>query len=245
MAAAWFKNPQPGGFRIELNRAPLSAFSVKAAPMTGAGLPSYPTVRQGISPLARRRLVMRDILSVFPLTTGSALTYLVEKAPVPAVPGAGYQVAEGDVKAEISILTESKLATMKTIAAWSSASVQVLSDVLYLESFIENRLLYELAYVEERELLNGAGGPGQILGFLAVATAYDAARTQPEDTALDVVSHAQTQLAEADVYATAVVLNPRDAEALRLTKTTLGEYVWADSDATTAEGAALWGLSRW
>ena len=243
LAAAWFKNPQPGGLRVELSRAPLANFCTKGTPISGGGLPSFPVIRPGISTQPRRRLVLRDIIGAFPLTAGSGLTYLVEKQPVPAVPGAGYQVAEGDVKSEVSILTEAKTASMKTLAAWTSASTQVMADVSYLGQFIDGRLTYELAFVEEGEILNGDGSPGKILGLLPQATPYNAARTLAGDQALDVVSHAQTQLAETDVYATAVVLNPGDAEALRLVKTTVGEYVWADSDATTADGGTLWGLT--
>jgi HK97 family phage major capsid protein len=243
LAAAWFKNPQPGGLKVELARAPLANFCTKGTPITGPGLPSFPVIRPAIATQPRRRFVLRDVLSVFPLTSGNGLTYLVETPPVPAVPSANYQLNEGDVKAEISILTAAKTSTPKTIAAWTSASTQVMGDVSYLMQYIDGRLTYELAFCEERELLNGDGTPGKILGLLAQATAYDTTRTLAGDQLLDIVSHAATQLAEADVYATAVVVNPGDAEQLRLVKTSVGEYVWADSDATTADGGTLWGLT--
>jgi hypothetical protein len=34
-----------------------------------------------------------------------------------------------------------------------------------------------------------------------------------------------------------------DAEQLRLVKTSVGEYIWRDSDATTASGGTLWDLT--
>jgi HK97 family phage major capsid protein len=237
--AHFLRNPQPGGIRIQLDRPVLSA---RAAPITSANWLTPPTIRPGVVTRPRRRLVLRDVMDVFPLTTQS-LIYIIEDAPVPANPGADYQLIEGDVKAQVSISSTEGTCVPSTIAAWVSCSNQVLSDASYLEAYIDNRLVYEVSYVEERELMLGDGGPGKITGLMTVASAYDAARTKGGDTGLDILSHAETQLEELDVYPTAVVINPSDAEGLRLTKTTLGNYVWSPDISNVDEPGGLWGLT--
>jgi HK97 family phage major capsid protein len=179
---AYLRNPKPGGIRIELNRPVLT--TRKATAITSFTAYGPPTIRPGVVTRPRRRLVLRDVLGVYPLTTAT-LTYVVETAPVPASPGAAYQVAEGDPKVEISIGTTPATCTPSTLAAWVTCSRQVLDDAMYLQQFIDERLVYEVGYVEERELINGDGTPGHIKGFLTVATPYDTARTLAGDTNLD------------------------------------------------------------
>jgi HK97 family phage major capsid protein len=237
---AYLRNPQPGGLRIELHRPVLTGRKA-ATPITSGNWLVPPTYRPGVVVRPRRRLVLRDVLSVFPLTS-SSLTFAVENTPVPASPGAAYQILEGDAKVEISIGTTPATCTPSTIACWVTVSKQVLDDSLYLQQYLDERMTYEVSYVEEAELLNGSGAAGHIKGFLQVATAYDPARTQTGDTGLDVVSHAETQLEEIDVYPTAFVVNPADAEKLRLTKTTYGSYVWLP-DVSQDETGPLWGLT--
>ena len=49
---------------------------------------------------------------------------------------------------------------------------------------------------------------------------------------LDIISHGQTQLNQSDIYPTGVILNPVDAEHMRLYKSTLGTYIFAPPNAT-------------
>jgi HK97 family phage major capsid protein len=243
--AAFLRNPQPGGIRIELPRPVLERRSAPtltaATPITSATWPAQPAWLPGVVTRPRRRLMLRDVMSIFPLSTAS-LNYLVENAPVPANPGAGYQPGEGGLKPEISIGSTPATCTPSTIAAWVTCSRQALDDSLYLTQFIDVRLVYEVAYVEERELLLGDGAAGHITGLLQVATPYDTARTLANDTGLDVLSHSETQLEEIDVYPNAFVVNPHDAEKLRLTKNAQGSYVW-EPDVSKDEAGLLWGLT--
>jgi HK97 family phage major capsid protein len=236
---SYCRNPQPGGFRVQLNRPVLSTKATPIATIPGLVPPQYlpggPTLRP------RRRLVLRDIMTIFPLTSNTFI-FLQENAPVPAVPPAAIQVNEGDTKVELSISTSAVTLTPMTIAAWVTCSRQIFDDAHWMLQWIDERLVYEVSLCEELEWINGDGSTGHVKGFLASATPYDTTRTQTGDTNLDILSHAETQLREADVYPTAFVCHPHDAEKLRLIKTSFGSYI-LDPTAQEGEVSQLWGLT--
>ena len=63
--------------------------------------------------------------------------------------------------------------------------------------------------------ISNHGTVGEFDGILAASVAHNTALTVTGDTVLDVLSHAQLQLASAGIVATAAVLGPGDAERAR------------------------------
>jgi len=149
-------------------------------------------------------------------------------------------VAEGAQKPESSLSFELQTAPVRTIAHFVKASVQVLDDVPQLESYIDTRLKYGLALVEEQELLSGDGTGQHLLGLIPQATAFDNARKRVGDTRIDIIRRAMTQLRLSEYVADGIVLHPTDWEEIELTKDDNQDYIWANPRGLL--GPTLWGL---
>lgn len=80
-----------------------------------------------------------------------------------------------------------------------------------LASYIDERLMYGLKYVEEQQLLNGDGLNGNIKGIIPQATAFaNKATGIATYTVVDQVRLAMLQTVLAEYPATGIVLNPID-----------------------------------
>lgn len=66
-----------------------------------------------------------------------------------------------------------------TIAHWVLATRQILDDVPMLQSYVDGRLRYGLALVEENQLLNGSGTGTDLAGIYTQATAFTPPITIP------------------------------------------------------------------
>ena len=115
-----------------------------------------------------RRLTIRDLLTQG-RTTSNAIEYVRENVFV----NSAASVAEGTLKPESQLTFTKETANVKTIAHWIQASRQVMDDAPMLESYVNNRLLFGLALVEEGQLLNGDGTGDNLIGLNKVATAYE------------------------------------------------------------------------
>jgi HK97 family phage major capsid protein len=103
--------------------------------------------------------------------------------------------------------------------------------------------MYLLESEVEEQLLAGDGTGQNLNGLIPQSTAYDTDGTQTGDTRIDTLSHALTQLEEADFEPSFVVVHPRDREAMRLIKTeegaaNQGQYVFGDPAAR--DSASVW-----
>ncbi len=182
-----------------------------------------------------RRLTIRDLLAQGRISSNS-LEYVRENvftnsaAPVP----------EGTLKPESNLTFTKQTANVKTIAHWIQASRQVMDDAPMLESYVNNRLLFGLALVEETQLLNGDGTGDNLTGLNQVATAYDAALNATGDTRADQIAHAIFQTSESEFEASGIILNPRDWHAIALLKDAEGRYIFGGPAAFAAK--VMWGL---
>lgn len=149
-------------------------------------------------------------------------------------------VAEGDTKPESSLEFTLHTAPVRTIAHWVQASKQVLEDIPQLESYIDTRLRYGLALVEEEQLLSGDGTGHNLLGLIPQATPFDLARRKVGDTRMDIVRRAMTQLRISEYQPDAIVMHPTDWEDIELTKNNFGQYIRANPGSLLP--ATLWGL---
>lgn len=201
----------------------------------GAGDLIVPQRLQGIIAPNNRKLRIRDLL-LKGRTTSNAIEYVKESG----FTNAAAPVAETTLKPQSSLSFELATAPVRTIAHWIRASKQVLDDVPQLETYIDTRLRYGLALVEEAQLLAGDGTGQNILGLIPQSTPFDTARLKVGDTRIDVIRRAMTQLRLSEYVASAVVLHPDDWEEIELTKDKNEDYIWANPRSPL--GPTIWGL---
>ncbi|MGE7096377.1 phage major capsid protein [Pseudomonas fulva] len=200
-----------------------------------AGALIQPQVNPGILMPGLRRLTIRDLLAQGRISSNS-LEYVRENVFI----NSAAPVAEGNLKPESNLTFTKETATVKTIAHWIQASRQVMDDAPMLESYVNNRLLFGLALVEEGQILNGDGTGDNLLGLNKVATAYDASLTAEGDTRADMIAHAIFQTSESEFEASGIILNPRDWHAIALLKDADGRYIFGGPAAFAAK--VMWGL---
>lgn len=200
-----------------------------------AGALIQPQVNPGILMPGLRRLTIRDLLAQGRVSSNS-IEYVRENVFI----NSAAPVAEGNLKPESNLTFTKETATVKTIAHWIQASRQVMDDAPMLESYVNNRLLFGLALVEEGQMLNGDGTGDNLLGLNQVATAYDASLNATGDTRADMIAHAIFQTSESEFEASGIILNPRDWHAIALLKDADGRYIFGGPAAFAAK--VMWGL---
>lgn len=189
---------------------------------------------RGLIEPVNQTLFLRDVIPSSP-TSAAVIEYLQET---------GYTnnaatVAPGAQKPQSELVFEAKSAPMVKMAHFFRINEETLDDVDGLEAYINQRGLYGLLLKEEAEVLNGPGTANRVDGLIANSTAY-VPGTVPNITptnAMDDIRIAIAQVAEADLVASAVVMNHLDAAALDLTKDGEGHYLHPAFAGNTA-----WGL---
>lgn len=182
-----------------------------------------------------RRLTVRDLLAQGRISSNS-LEYVRENV----FTNSAAPVAEGNLKPESNLTFTKETASVKTIAHWIQASRQIMDDAPMLESYVNNRLMYGLALVEEGQLLNGDGTGDNLVGLNKVATAYDSTLSATGDTRADLIAHAVFQVSDSEFEASGIVLHPRDWHAIALLKDADGRYIFGGPAAFAAR--VMWGL---
>ena len=191
----------------------------------------------GILGLPERRMTVRDLITPG-RTTSNAIQYVKETG---FVNNAG-TVSEttGALKPQSDIKFDIMTTAVTTIAHWVLATKQILDDVPQLQSYLDGRLRYGLQYVEEAQLLMGAGTGTDLNGIYTQATAYSAPFTLAGATMIDQLRLAMLQAELAEYPATGIVLHPSDWTRIELTKTTDNGYLFANPQSTAQP--RLWGL---
>lgn len=200
-----------------------------------AGALIQPMQVPGIVMPGMRRLVVRDLLAQGRISSNS-LEYVREKL----FTNNAAPVKEKAQKPESDLTFEKQTTNVITIAHWIQASRQVMDDAAQLQSYLNNRLLYGLALVEENQLLNGDGSADNLTGVNQVATAYDITLNATGDTQADLIAHAIYQVTESEFSASGIILNPRDWHTIALMKDKEGRYIFGGPQAFTSN--VMWGL---
>lgn len=215
---------------------------------TGQNQPLVPAMRvPGIVGPGQQRFTIRDLLTVLPSSSNS-IEFCRESsstnAAAPQGAGSNPQVYENVAKAESALAFELLHQPVQTLAHWFPVSRQVLDDSTALQGYINNRGMYFLKLKEEDQLLNGDGTGANISGLITEATDYDTSDDVLNDTYMDTLSHAITQVNDSNYEADAIVVNNKDWEKIRLIKTTgtasSGEYILGDP--RVPNPPSLWGL---
>ncbi|WP_100461493.1 phage major capsid protein [Mycobacteroides abscessus] len=162
----------------------------------------------------RIRLTIDDLLAQGTIS-GNAISYLVEGA----LEGGFATVAEGGAKPQMHFVNPTqKTDALKKIAGFITLTDEFLEDAEFLKSEIDTRLLYELAYIQEQQLLNGNGTGQNILGVLNRSGLQTEASAGPTDN-FDAVFRAMTKVeTNAQLPVDGLVIHPNDYQRFRLTK---------------------------
>lgn len=217
-------------------RMELKAITSATADANGsAGALIEPTRVPGIVAPPERTLTVRSLI-----TPGRTSSNAIEFVKETGFTNAAAMVAETTAKPESTMKFELETTNVRTLAHWVLASKQILDDVPQLQSYIDGRLRYGLAYVEENQLLLGDGTGQNLLGLIPQATAFDDARRTAGDTKIDTIRRAMTQVRIAEYRATGIVMHPSDWEDIELTKTDDNAYIFANPQASAQP--RLWGL---
>jgi HK97 family phage major capsid protein len=190
----------------------------------------------GVVQPPERRMTVRDLI-----TPGTMDTNTLEYVKEAGFTNNAGNVAEGAKKPESTLKYDLISTGPKVIAHFVKASRQILSDASQLQSLIDARLRYGLAFKEEQQLLNGDGTGQNLLGIIPQATAY-AAPFDPAgtETNIDMIRLAMLQAFLAEYPATGHVMNPIDWARIELTKDTTGRYIIGNPQGRI--GATLWNL---
>jgi len=205
-----------------LLKVDLPATETKAL-IVGTGSPStivFPDDDPMIYHPAQRTMTLRDLIPVIP-TDSNTVEYTRESS---FTNSADEQTAEGEEKAESEMVFEMKQATVATVAHFINVSKQALEDRSGLQAHLDQRMVYGLSLKVEELLMDGTG---DITGFLQDADIPTFNRHQVNDTDIDTLGRAITQLQLGDNQPNAIILNPADWETIRLLKDNDDRYLWA------------------
>lgn len=184
-----------------------------------------------------RRMTIRDLLMPGRMD-GNALEYVKETG---FTNNAG-MVAEGAPKPQSDLKFDLVSTTAKVIAHHMKASRQILDDASQLQSYIDGRLRYGLAFKEEQQILNGDGTGQNLLGIIPQASAYvrPGGVIPSSEKIIDTLRYAMLQTILAEFPASGHVLNPIDWTSIETLKDTTGQYIIGNPQGTL--NPTLWGL---
>ena len=205
-----FKNDmgnRRAGFRLELAAAPETTQASNSvsrttfAPPTELGLVTDP-----------RKVLNIESLFGHISVSGSAYQYVkygyttTETATGPAV------TAEGAAKPEANYTGTIVSGAVKTVAAWTKVTEQMMQDDANLVSFINDDLRYQLNKVIDQQIVTG-NGSGQLTGLNQSGNYYDyitGAGLASGDTVIDLILKVKANMEAANINNISLLLNPLD-----------------------------------
>lgn len=203
----------------------------------GTDSTAFPTAPQrapGIVGVPTPALTLLDVLPIISVE-GSTYEYVHLDD---FLSGADYQKAEGDEKAEGELPTTLERAEIATIAAWLPASKQVLDDNSELENQISMLMSTGVRQKLERELIAGAGGPGEIEGLIGQVTPMASMLPHPADR----IGEAVTTLKARGWVPNVVVMNPVDWFAIASERAATGDGQYILGSPRDPSPPSLWGV---
>ncbi len=166
-----------------------------------------------------RRPLVTDLFSTGTIS-GTSIRYFVEAG----VEGGFATVAEGGQKPQLHIQDPTPVVdSVKKIAAWFDVDDEMIEDLPFWVSELNNRGLYLLSVKEEDQILNGDGTGSNLDGVLHRSGVQ--AMTYPAGGIAEAIFKAMTQIQTVTgLSADGVVINPADYQDLRLSKDGNGQY---------------------
>ena len=194
----------------------------------------------------RRRLTVADLFAQ-ETTTRSAITYFVESSTVEGAPAF---TAENGTKPGVTFADpEAVTEPVKKLAAVYHESDELLDDLPWLATSINNRGIYMHGLTKEDALLSGDGKGNNIKGVLNRDGVLSETVAAGEENAADALFRAMTDVETATGFtADGIVINPADYQTLRLTKDSNGQYFGGGffsgqyGNGSTMDKPPLWGV---
>lgn len=196
--------------------------------------PTAPQRAPGIVGVPTPALTLLDVLPIIPVESSTYEYVHLDDF----LSGADYQEKEGDEKAEGELPTTLERAEIATIAAWLPASKQVLDDNSELENQISMLMSTGVRQKLERELVSGAGGPGEIEGLIGQVTPMISTLPHPADR----IGEAVTTLKARGWAPTVVVMNPVDWFAIASERAATGDGQYILGSPRDPSPPSLWGV---
>lgn len=223
-SSAGFKNATKGSRystgAIELTNTAVGAKATFTEAAGAAGL-IVPTYQTNVVEILFRRLVVADL---YPGGTISGPTLIYPKES--SVTNGAAAVAEGGLKPASDLNVVQVTEKLTKIATTLKVSDETLEDIPATQSYINGRLTLFVKLDEEDELLNGSGTAPHMTGLLnrsgLQTTVVQGAGTAPLP---DYIYNQMTNIrVNAFVEPDAIVINPLDWEAIRLSKDANNQY---------------------
>ncbi len=218
---------------------PSARIELKAITTANNSAGGFITSQRETEPVSLPRrpdIIMRDLLSVMPIDTGSVDYPKQNKRTNSAAP-----VAEGTTKPYSDYGWTRATAPVRTIAHLAKLTRQALDDAPRLQAEVDAEMRYGLALAEDSQILLGDGTGENLLGLYPQATAYVAPSgiSIATPNKIDKLRLALLQASLGLFPADAIVLHETDWTDIELTKDTNGRYIFGNP--TGLAGPVLWG----
>lgn len=198
------------------------------------------TLEAGVNHIARP---IRRILEIANVgrTSSKFVTYIQQTTASTTAP-----VLEAATKANGQVQYQEVSIQVKKIAGFIKVSKEMITDLTFMQSEINNDLIEEVLKDIDQGILVGNGAGANLNGVYNVATAWAAgtfAGAVPNATIIDVLRVGKAQIEGANFLPTHIVLHPADVAAIELSKATGGEYTYPNFASGMAPNMQLSGLT--
>jgi hypothetical protein len=214
--------------------ATLGDVDLKTLFQTSAGMAPEVLRINRVELTPQRPLLVSD-LPMLTETTQSAVKFLQETT----FTNEATETTEGSAYPEGELAMEEESVLVRKIAVFLPCTDEQLEDEPRARDYVNNRLARMIRERLDGQILNGDGAAPNHRGILATTGVQTQALGA--DTVLDAIYKAMTKVrhtghSEPD----AVVLHPNDWQAVRLTRTTDGLYIWGNPSEAGRE--QVWGI---
>jgi HK97 family phage major capsid protein len=177
-----------------------------------------------VTRIAERKPFIQNLLSGRTLSGTGNVIYFEQQSRV----GDAGVTAEGALKSATEYdLVEVRLSAKK-VTATTKASMELIDDIPYMESLINEDLMKRVALKVDEQILSGSGLGANMKGIFTSATPFAAGTFALGVTSAnryDVLAIAVTQVYTNNFTPNYILLNPTDVAQMDVTKTSTGEYV--------------------
>lgn len=184
------------------------------------------SLEAGITRIQRRRPFMREIVNTAGITSKYAV-WIEQANPDPNEAG---MVGEGVAKQQSDFDLVEASSQVKKVATWIKISKEMVDDLPFMRGEVNNELMELVQLKLDEQILLGDGTGDNLTGLDGYATSFTPAaqfvNAIPAANNSDVLRVALAQIENANFIPNFIVLNPDDAAAMELTKTSVGEYTY-------------------
>lgn len=173
-------------------------------------------------------------------TTSKFVTYIQQTTASTTAP-----VLEAIAKANGQVQYTEVSIQVKKIAGFIKVSKEMITDLAFMQTEINNDLIEEVLKDIDSGILTGNGVGANLNGVYTAASAWAAgtfAGTITNATIIDVLRVGKAQIEGANFAPTHIVLHPQDVAKIELSKTTQGEYTYPNFAVGAAPNMQLSGL---